>query len=181
MSKSKSSRQQLKELGFTEYDLRVFRQSQKWYSEYDKLARSINLEILDNTTHLSQYDYDALLTQAKRTNTKPRELLQNLMQQQDIEASYIHDYGITSEIYETIENAWYMAQRYNQFFNESLTDENIKNYLSDFNREKYDLTNKILMDIKRYQAYIETLNDTREIEFIEQRINELALSLLSLF
>lgn len=176
---SLTARQKLLKSGFTDYMLRGFTKNQQDFDYYVQKQIEINCKYLDATLFINSYDYNTLLTEYEHAGISPKELLDLIYVEQSDEQYLIDKYGITSYIYDTIEDAHLMAQRYTKTLIDFKTD--LKYYLKDFNREKYDKTQELMLRLKRYVNKLDDTIDYKDIEIINDQINTIANELAELF
>ena len=176
---SLTARQKLLKSGFTDYMLRGFTKSQKDFDYYVDIQKDINRRYLDTNIFLDSYDYNTLLTEYEHSGVSPKTLLDMIDIKQSDEIYIIDKYGITTSIYDTIENAYLMAKRYTKTLIDFETD--LKYYLKDFNREKYDKTQELMMRLKKYVNKLDDTINYKDIEIINDQINTIANELAELF
>lgn len=176
---SLTARQKLLKSGFTDYMLRGFTKTQNDFDYYVQKQIEINRKYLDTTVFIDSYDYNTLLNEYEHSNLSPKYLLDMIDIKQSDEQYLIDKYGITTSIYDTIHDAHIMTQRYTNTLIDFETD--LKYYLKDFNREKYDKTQELMMRLKKYVNKLDDTVNYKDIEIINDQINTIANELAELF
>ena len=176
---SLTARQKLLKSGFKEYMFRGFMKRQEDFTYYMQKQIEINRKYLDTTLFIDSYNYDILLNEYEHSNLSPQTLLDMIDIKQSDEQYFIDKYGITTPIYDTIHDAYIMTQRYTNTLIDFETD--LKYYLKDFDREKYDKTQELMMRLKKYVNKLDDTLNNKVIEIINDQINTIANELAELF